>query len=236
MRLFKRVVVSALLTVAGTAVCMAQQAGGNKITAEEDSLNQAVAVVMAANLNEVISDLARANVMVSPAEVGRYIADILAGKELGFSRLYANAYVENKIRSNRPERPESYSVESQNEYLEKAMTLPGAVKLPSGVVFVVLTEGEGVFPTEDDQVKVNYVAALSDGTLFDDTEGEAVTFDVSKVIPGFAEGLMQMKPGGRYRVIIPPALGYGEAGIPGIIPGNAVLDFTVTLEEVVNKF
>ncbi len=47
--------------------------------------------------------------------------------------------------------------------------------------------------------------------------------------PGFSEGLKLMKPGGRYRIVMPASLGYGPDGIPGAIPGNAALDFTVEL-------
>ena len=42
-----------------------------------------------------------------------------------------------------------------------------------------------------------------------------------------------MRPGGRYRLVMPASLGYGTAGIPGVIPGNAALDFTVDLIEII---
>ncbi len=41
-----------------------------------------------------------------------------------------------------------------------------------------------------------------------------------------------MKPGGRYRIVMPASLAYGTEGIPGAIPGNAALDFTVDLIEI----
>ncbi|MBP2691587.1 MAG: FKBP-type peptidyl-prolyl cis-trans isomerase, partial [Muribaculaceae bacterium] len=54
-------------------------------------------------------------------------------------------------------------------------------------------------------------------------------------VPGFTEGLKMMRPGGRYQVIIPASLGYGERGVPGAIPPNAALDFTVDLLQVIPK-
>jgi FKBP-type peptidyl-prolyl cis-trans isomerase len=55
------------------------------------------------------------------------------------------------------------------------------------------------------------------------------------VIKGFAEGLKLMRLGGKYRVIIPSELAYGERGINGVVPGNAALDFTVTLDAIQPK-
>lgn len=197
-----------------------------------DSVNRAVAVVMAANLDEVLDNLRDAKIPVDRAEVGRYVAMILSGGDPGIARVDANMYIDNMIRANSTYLPDSVSIESQNEFLAQAALLPGAVKTPSGLIFVVVTEGEGVQPVPGDKVNVRYVARLSDGTVFDDTEDEIISFDVDKVIPGFSEGLQMMKPGGTYRLIIPSDLGYGQYGIPGIIPANAVLDFTVTLENI----
>ncbi len=226
-------------SVAALVAAVAMAFGGARAYAAEpadaalaDSVNRAVAVVMADNLDEVLTGLTKAKLPVDRAEVGRYIAQRLAGGDLGISRQDANMLVDNMIRANSSYLPDSVSVESQQGFLAVVAQLPGAIVMPDGLIFTVITEGEGVHPAMDDKVKVRYVARLSDGTVFDDTENELVTFDVAKVIPGFTEGLMMMKPGGTYRVVIPAQLGYGEHGIPGIIPANAALDFTVTLDEV----
>lgn len=230
---FRGIAVLVVIALISTVGVSAKKKVSTPEATPQDSLNRALAVVMAANIDEVMNDLARAHVEVDRAEVGRYISEIMSGRDIGVSRLMANAYVEDAIRSHRPERPDSVTAASQQEFLAAAASQPGAVVLPSGVVFIVITEGEGVMPTEADKVKVKYVARLSDGTPFDDTEGEAIEFDVAKVIPGFGLGVQQMKPGGTYRIVIPSSLGYGAPGIPGIIPGGAALDFTITLDEVI---
>lgn len=109
----------------------------------------------------------------------------------------------------------------------------GVQKLPSGLLFEVLTEGEGAQPTAQDTVEVLYTGKLADGTVFDATEGNSVKFPVKGLIKGFTEGLMLMRPGGTYRLFIPSELGYGERGAGNDIPPGAALDFTVTLVDIV---
>ncbi|MCS6986503.1 MAG: FKBP-type peptidyl-prolyl cis-trans isomerase [Sphingomonadaceae bacterium] len=108
---------------------------------------------------------------------------------------------------------------------------PGVKVLPSGLQFEELRRGSGASPTSGDTVLVNYEGRLADGTVFDSSyaTGQPAAFPVDGLIPGLAEGLRLMKPGGAYRILIPPALAYGPKGAGGVIPPNAVLDFRVEL-------
>ncbi len=76
-------------------------------------------------------------------------------------------------------------------------------------------------------VRVDYEGRLENGSVFDD--GMDVGFDLSQVIPGFREGIVGMRVGGRREIVIPPDLAYGEAGIQGVIPSCETLTFDVTL-------
>jgi len=82
---------------------------------------------------------------------------------------------------------------------------------------------------------VQYKGWLTDGRLFDDSyaRNEPYIFKLGehKVIPGWEEGLLGMKVGGKRRLIVPPAVGYGEQGHDPI-PPNAVLVFDVELVAV----
>ena len=90
---------------------------------------------------------------------------------------------------------------------------------------------EGPKPEKFAEVEVHYEGRLIDGTVFDSSyqRGEPISFLLSQVIAGWQEGVQLMSVGSKYELTIPPQLGYGAAGIPGVIPKNAPLVFTVEL-------
>ena len=83
-------------------------------------------------------------------------------------------------------------------------------------------------------MRCHYEGRLVDGTLFDSSvqRGEPIEFPLNQVIPGWTEGLQLMKEGGKATLYIPSQLGYGEQGVPGMIPANSTLIFDVELIEV----
>ena len=100
--------------------------------------------------------------------------------------------------------------------------------------YKIITEGTGKRPTATSVVKVHYKGQLTDGKVFDSSydRGEPVEFPLNKVIPGWTEGLQLLKEGGKATFYIPAKLGYGEQGVPGMIPANSTLIFDVELLEV----
>jgi FKBP-type peptidyl-prolyl cis-trans isomerase len=109
----------------------------------------------------------------------------------------------------------------------KQLVLTCKTATPEGLTYTAIKPGKGDKPGADAKVKVNYKGMLtSDGSEFD--AGQDAEFKVGGVIPGFAQGLQLMQPGGEYRLCIPSKLGYGEAGT-GSIPANADLVFEVEL-------
>ncbi|MEJ2056039.1 MAG: FKBP-type peptidyl-prolyl cis-trans isomerase [Calditrichaceae bacterium] len=52
------------------------------------------------------------------------------------------------------------------------------------------------------------------------------------MIPGFDEGVLSMKTGGKRKLFIPSDLAYGSNGIPGVIPPNAMIVFEVELLDI----
>lgn len=101
----------------------------------------------------------------------------------------------------------------------------------SGLRYESLRAGAGDKPKPGDLVRVHYSAWLTDGRMFDSSwvGGEPVTFPLDAVVPGFAEGLQLMQPGGVARFTIPPQLAYGDRGVGNRVPPGATLVFHVSL-------
>jgi len=111
----------------------------------------------------------------------------------------------------------------------------GVVTTPSGLQIKTVQAGQGRQIGVNDGVIVEYEGRLLDGTVFDSSKERGPTpMLVGQVVPGFSEALQQMQPGGKYRIWLPPALGYGAESPPGSpIPPNAILDFDVSIVQVV---
>lgn len=107
----------------------------------------------------------------------------------------------------------------------------GSVTTPSGLRVETLAPGNGPRPRIGDAVLVTYEGRLTNGTMFD-SSAQPVPMTVGELIPGFDEGLTMMSKGGRYRLHIPAAIGYGAEGAGDAIPPNADLIFDVTLVDV----
>jgi hypothetical protein len=95
-----------------------------------------------------------------------------------------------------------------------------------------LVVGSGTAAVATSTVRIQYTGALyATGKVFDATwtRGAApATFGLNQVVPGFAQGIVGMKIGGRREIVIPPALGYGSK-TNGPIPGGSTLVFIVDL-------
>jgi FKBP-type peptidyl-prolyl cis-trans isomerase len=94
--------------------------------------------------------------------------------------------------------------------------------------------GTGAAAKAGDTVSVNYTGKLADGTVFDTSAGKApisFTLGSGQVIPGFEQGIVGMRVGGKRTVTIPPSMAYGPNDY-GPIPGNSTLTFDIELVSI----
>jgi peptidylprolyl isomerase len=119
----------------------------------------------------------------------------------------------------------------------KPEELAKATTTPSGLKYIDLVEGSGDCPKSGASVAVHYTGWLeSNGKKFDSSHDRRQPFTfrlgVGQVIRGWDEGVASMKKGGKRKLIIPAALGYGARGAGSAIPPNATLIFEVELMEI----
>jgi len=83
-------------------------------------------------------------------------------------------------------------------------------------------------------VRVHYRGTFPDGREFDSSykRGQPAEFPLNRVIPCWTEGVQMMRPGGKARLICPPATAYGERGAGAAVPPNATLHFEIELISV----
>ncbi len=96
-----------------------------------------------------------------------------------------------------------------------------------------LVVGSGAEAQSGRVVSVHYTGTLTTGAKFDSSLDRGRPFDfplgAGRVIKGWDEGVVGMKVGGKRKLTIPPEMGYGAQGFPGVIPPNATLVFEVEL-------
>lgn len=106
----------------------------------------------------------------------------------------------------------------------------------TGLQYYDFEEGEGERPKVGQTVVVHYTGWLEDGTMFDSSveRGQPFTFVIGQgqVIPGWDEGVLSMKIGGKRQLIIPSDLAYGDTGAGSVIPPGATLIFEVELVDI----
>lgn len=167
------------------------------------------------------------------------IQDVLDGKEPRIAQSEQQQIMMTFQESQQTKREEERKVAAEAN-LKEAQTFlaenakkDGVKVTESGLQYEVLQAApEGAAsPKEEDTVQVHYHGTLVDGTVFDSSvdRGQPVSFPVKGVISGWVEALQLMKVGDKFKLYIPPELGYGEGGTSGKIGPNAALIFDVEL-------
>jgi FKBP-type peptidyl-prolyl cis-trans isomerase FkpA len=120
------------------------------------------------------------------------------------------------------------------EFLAKNRNVKGVITTASGLQYSVIKKGAGVKPTATDKVTVQYKGTNLDGVEFDSSykRGQAASFRLAEVIPGWTEGIQLMPVGSTYKFWIPERLAYGQRSPgPGIGPSEMLI-FEVELVSI----
>lgn len=109
--------------------------------------------------------------------------------------------------------------------------LPGAERSKSGIFYKITQKGSGEKPALGAMATVHYTGRFLDGRVFDSSVARKTPFEFQvgkgRVIRGWDESVLDMKPGEKRTIILPPELAYGAAGAGGVIPPNAYLLFEI---------
>jgi FKBP-type peptidyl-prolyl cis-trans isomerase len=130
-----------------------------------------------------------------------------------------------------PAKPAANSPEGNQLFFAANGKKKGVVTTASGLQYQILRPGTGAKPTAENTVRVTYTGYFVNGQVFDQSK-TPIEFPLGGVIRGWTEGLQYSQVGGRIRLWVPPAIGYGPLGSPPVIPPNAILVFDIELLEV----
>jgi FKBP-type peptidyl-prolyl cis-trans isomerase len=121
-------------------------------------------------------------------------------------------------------------------YMEEYRRQDGVTETESGILYRVMSQGEGPKPGPADIVTVHYKGTTVDGTVFDSSveRGEPATFPLNQVIPGWTEILQLMPQGSKWEVVIPPEQAYGRQDAGPVIGPNSTLIFEIELLETMD--
>lgn len=177
---------------------------------------------------------------INPQAMNQGMTDAMAGKQLMLSDADMKKSMTDFQKEMMAKRNADFAKKADDNKAKGAAFLlenkakPGVVTLPSGLQYKIITKGEGVKPTRDDTVVVDYTGTLIDGQVFDSSKktGQPATFKVSQVIPGWTEALQLMPAGSTWELYIPSDLAYGSRSLGGPIGPNETLIFNVHLLEV----
>lgn len=128
-------------------------------------------------------------------------------------------------------------VDAKDPILAKSWDIDSTkiVTSKSGLKYVILQPGIGEKADSADLVTVHYTGFLNSGKIFDSSVERDEPFKfrlkLQPVIPGWEEGIKLLGKGGKAKLIIPPALGYGAVPV-GSIPPNSTLIFDVDVLDI----
>lgn len=226
------------------AGCQGQIEGSNEVAEANSEQTRTVALdgeiakasysigfTLGENMHQRFADSIELEAFLAGASHGLTGAERLVGFEEGQRSLAA-------LNEKRSAAFAAQAIEAETEgisFLAENSKRLEIVTLASGLQYEVLKAGAGPKPGPTDTVVAHYHGTLIDGEVFSSTiaGGSPEIFSLNRVIAGWREALQLMAVGAKWRLYVPPALGYGSRPPQNSsIPANATLIFEVELVEI----
>ena len=221
---------TAVLVVVGLLAVQASGAQAPLLKTQKEKVSYGIGVSVAKSFKPQ-------GIEVDVEALVKGVRDALSGGKLLMTEDELQATMsafQTELRQKQTKVAQTVSAENKKEgtaFLASNKTKQGVVTLPSGLQYKILKAGNGKKPIGSDTVECHYRGTLINGTEFDSSyrRGQAASFPVSGVIPGWTEALKLMPVGSRWQLFIPPQLAYGAQGAGRDIGPDATLIFEVEL-------
>jgi FKBP-type peptidyl-prolyl cis-trans isomerase FklB len=228
---YKSLLLAACLSFATLISCNGQKGKTNvALKTQADSVAYGIGVSIGQNMKKDGLDSLNLDILLSAMKTA------IKGDSTTISSQQAQGIIQSYLTAKQKVKADATLTEGK-KFLEENKKKPGVIELPSGLQYQVMKDGTGPSPIVTDTVVVHYHGTLIDGTVFDSSvdKGQPATYPVSGFIQGWQEALQMMKVGSKWKLFVPPSLGYGERAAGPKIPGNSTLIFEMELLEVKGK-
>jgi len=146
------------------------------------------------------------------AEVGRRVEELVNGR-------HPSAFAD-------PARVQAYMKQRAQEMKLKVSD--------TGLAYGLMVQNGVSRPGPEDKVIISFQAIAADGqTALPGLAADHLRLDVSDLLPGLAEAVQMMTPGGSAILIVPPELSFGDGDWPAGVERGSPIIFTLTLHEIV---
>ena len=165
-------------------------------------------------------------------------AQAIQGVSMRFQEMLMKKQSENQKRDEAKLKEDAEKNKAASEkFLEENKKKPNVKVSETGLQYEVIKEGTGKIPTENDMVSFHIRAFLIDGKKFDDSyeKNQPIKLGVKNQVKAWEEAFKKMKVGSIWKLYVPPALGWGDRGIPPTIPPSAVTIFEIELLSIDGK-
>lgn len=149
------------------------------------------------------------------------------GERIRFVMKVEDVFTQEELQKKNMEQMESYRKMDEEGLKAYVADLQNVKTTPSGLMYIIEKEGTGKTPEKGNQVSILYKGYFTNGQTFDENTDPTKPFEfaigLGQVIPGWDEGVMLMKKGGKYKLIVPWNLAYGERGSGPIMPYSSLV-------------